>query len=317
MPCIFLALTNLAHASETPEGQVNGAAMGSPWAVPFIGLLLSIALVPLIAPAFWHHNYGRISAAWGAAFIAPFAMYFGPSLALHEFLHVMLLDFIPFITVLFALYTISGGVFVEGNVRATPIRNTSLLAFGALIASIAGTTGASVLLIRPLLRANASRRYNVHVVIFFIFLVSNIGGSLTPLGDPPLYIGFLKGVDFFWPAKALWSVTLLVSAILLTAFFLLDTILMRREPLASDNEPTISIRIRGYLNIVLLAAVIAVILASASWQTSLLVSILGIEVDAPNVLRVIALLGLAAISLMFTPQAFRAGNDFTWGPIKK
>lgn len=309
------ALPVLLAPLDAEASGLDGAALGPLWAAPFVGLLLSIAAVPLMAPHFWHHHYGKVSAAWALAFLAPFTLAVGPELALSETLHVVLLDYIPFIVVLYALYTISGGVFVEGHLKATPMRNTAMLGAGTLIASITGTTGASVLLIRPLLRANAGRRFQVHVVVFFIFLVSNIGGSLTPLGDPPLYIGFLRGVDFFWPAQALWQKTLIVAAILLALFLLLDTILMAREQKQETSEAVGPLAIRGWLNIALLLAVIAVILASAFWKTDLHLTISGIHVDAPNIVRVIALLGLASLSLMFTPTAFREGNTFTWGPI--
>lgn len=295
---------------------MDGSSLSPIWAVPFIGLLLSIAVLPLATPHLWHHHYGKIAAAWATAFLAPFAAVYGQSIATYEFLHVMLLDYVPFIVVLFALYTISGGVFIDGHIKGTPWTNTSLLAGGTLIASITGTTGASVLLIRPLLRANQDRSNNVHVVVFFIFLVSNIGGSLTPLGDPPLYIGFLKGVDFFWPAQFLWSKTLLLASLLLVIFFALDSLLYARDKRAIPPAATTGkIKLKGWLNIFLLIAVIAVILASAFWKTDEHITIEGVHVDYPNIARVIALLGLAAMSLLLTPIAYREGNAFTWGPI--
>ncbi len=293
----------------------NGAELGAPWAVPFVGLLLSIAILPLAAPHLWHHHYGKISAAWAAAFLVPFAALHGFDTALFEFLHVMLLDYIPFIVLLFALYTISGGVYISGHIRGTPLTNTGLLATGTAIASITGTTGASVLLIRPLLRANKERKYNVHVVVFFIFLVSNIGGSLTPLGDPPLYLGFLKGVDFFWPTTHLLQKMLLVTAILLVVFFIMDSVLFagdRSKPAPADAAP---IKVNGWLNVLLLAAVVAAILGSALWKTDVQMAVGGVHVGFPDIARVIALLFLASVSLMLTPMAYRRGNDFTWGPI--
>ncbi len=333
MPHARTKLSNLARqaasagailcATATPafaagEAHLDGSTLGVIWAVPFIGLLLSIAVLPLAAPHFWHHHYGKVSLAWALAFLAPFALLFGTGIASYELMHVLLLEYIPFISVLFALYTISGGVLLEGRIRASALNNTGLLATGTAIASITGTTGASVLLIRPVLRANAGRRHNVHVVVFFIFLVSNIGGSLTPLGDPPLYIGFLKGVDFFWPLQFLWAKTLVLCAVLLAAFYVLDSIMFMREgkpaPEAAD-APSTPIRLKGYVNIFLLVAVIGVILASAFWKTDLYLVIAGVHVDAPNIVRVLALLGLAAISMLLTPMEYRKGNDFTWGPI--
>jgi Na+/H+ antiporter NhaD/arsenite permease-like protein len=297
---------------------IDGAALAAPWAIPFVGLLLSIAILPLATPHLWHHHYGKIAAAWAVAFIVPFAAVYGTDVAVYEFLHIMLLDYIPFIVLLFSLYTISGGVLVEGHIKGTPWANTGMLAGGTAIASITGTTGASVLLIRPMLRANAERSYNVHVFVFFIFLVSNIGGSLTPLGDPPLYLGFLKGVDFFWPTVNLLNKTLLLAAILLFVFFFLDSALYARDAAKRAAKPereSTPIKLRGWLNIFLLAVVIGVILVSAMWKTDAVIDVLGVRVDFPNIARVIALMGLAALSLWLTPIAFRTGNDFTWAPI--
>ena len=313
---VILASTGSAQAAG--EAHLDGGALGIIWAAPFIGLLLSIAVLPLAAPHFWHHHYGKVSLAWALAFLAPFAVLFGTGMATYELMHVLLLEYIPFITVLFALYTISGGVLLEGKIRSSALNNTGLLATGTAIASITGTTGASVLLIRPVLRANAGRKHNVHVIVFFIFLVSNIGGSLTPLGDPPLYIGFLKGVDFFWPLQFLWSKTVVLCLILLAVFYVLDSIMFMREgkPVAPPAETTpVPLRLKGYVNIFLLAAVVGVILASAFWKTDLHLVIAGVHVDAPNIVRVLALMGLAAISMMLTPMEYRKGNDFTWAPI--
>jgi Na+/H+ antiporter NhaD/arsenite permease-like protein len=315
---LVLVSTRTTLAAEGADVHLDGSTLEWPWAIPFVGLLLSIAVLPLAAPHFWHHNYGKVSLAWAVAFLLPFTALYGVPLAHYEFLHVMLLEYIPFIAVLFALYTISGGVLLEGKIKASAARNTGLLAIGTGIASITGTTGASVLLIRPVLRANADRRHNVHVVVFFIFLVSNIGGSLTPLGDPPLYIGFLKGVDFFWPLQFLWSKTLIVAAILLAVFFILDSVMFAREGKREEEQDDANqapLKLKGYINILLLALVIGVILGSAFWKTDLHMDIGGIHVDAPNIVRVLALFGLAAISMLLTPMAYRTGNDFTWGPI--
>ncbi len=316
------ALAAFAHAlmggpaqAATADVQLDGASMGFVWAVPFIGLLLSIAILPLATPHLWHHHYGKIAMAWAAAFLVPFGAVYGFELAHYEFLHVMLLDYVPFIVLLFSLYAISGGVFVQGHIHGSPLKNTALLAGGTAIASITGTTGASVLLIRPVLRANKERKYNVHVVVFFIFLVSNIGGSLTPLGDPPLYLGFLKGVDFFWPTVHLLEKTLLVAAILLGVFFLIDTVLFAREKKTQRPLVEEPVRIRGLLNVFLLLLVIGAILGSAVWKTDMHMNVGGVHVDFPNIARALALLGLAGLSLWLTPIEFRKGNEFTWGPI--
>ncbi len=312
------SLAGADAAVAADAAHINGAALTAPWAVPFVGLLLSIAVLPLAAPRLWHHHYGKITAAWALSFLVPFAAIYGAQLATFELLHVMLLDYVPFIVLLFALYTISGGVYLKGDLHGSPWTNTGMLAGGTLIASVTGTTGASVLLIRPLIRANDDRSYNVHVIVFFIFLVSNIGGALSPLGDPPLYLGFLKGVDFFWPTVNLVGKTALVTAILLAVFFALDSYVYlrdkRKQPDPTpDTKPPITLH--GWRNILLLVAVVGTILGSAMWKTDAALTVMGVHVGFADVVRVIALLLLSALSLMLTPASYRAGNAFTWGPI--
>ena len=189
-------LASPAFASTGGHG-LDGASLGVIWAVPFVGILLSIALFPLLAPHVWHHHFGKIAAAWALAFVAPFTLLHGGAVV-EPLAETVLLDYLPFVILLGALFTIAGGILITGNLHGSPKTNLALLAIGTLLASLVGTTGASMVMIRPLLRANDGRRHNVHVVIFFIFLVSNIGGSLTPLGDPPLFLGYLRGVGFFW-----------------------------------------------------------------------------------------------------------------------
>lgn len=182
---------------------IDGRHLHVAWAMPFAGLLLSIALLPLLTPFFWHHHFGKIAAAWSLAFLLPFALIFGPSAAGSSLGHAAIAEYIPFILLLTALFTVAGGIFIKGNLHGSPALNTALLAIGSVLASLMGTTGASMLMIRPLIRANDNRAHKVHIVVFFIFIVSNAGGSLTPLGDPPLFLGFLKGVDFFWTVQHL------------------------------------------------------------------------------------------------------------------
>ena len=181
-------------------------------ALPFAGILLSIALFPLLRPRFWHHHYPKVALFWGVVLALPFLIAYRGA-ARHALLHVFLADYVPFVILLWALYTVAGGIVLRGTLRGTPGVNTLLLGIGTLLASWIGTTGASMLLIRPLLRANAARATRKHLVVFFIFLVSNIGGSLTPLGDPPLFLGFLRGVPFFWTMHLLLeTLTLAVLA---------------------------------------------------------------------------------------------------------
>ena len=183
---------------------LDGTALRWPWALPFIGILLTIATGPLLFPRLWHHHYGKLAFVWSALTLAPLAALHGAPAAFAAFVHAMLAEYLSFIVLLFALYVIAGGILVTGNLRGTPLVNTAILTFGTMIASVVGTTGAAMILVRPLIRANADRLSNVHVIVFFIFLVANIGGALSPLGDPPLFVGFLHGVDFFWTMQHLW-----------------------------------------------------------------------------------------------------------------
>src|SRR6267154_1517081 len=194
---------------------LHGVRLDWPWALPFAGLLLSIATGPLLFPRIWHGHYGKIAFMWSALTLVPLAALRGIPVAVAGLVHAMLAEYLSFIVLLFALYVVAGGILVTGNLRGTPWVNAAILGLGTLMASIVGTTGAAMILIRPLLRANAARLVNVHVVVFFIFLVANIGGALSPLGDPPLFVGFLRGVDFFWTTRHLAFTTALTAGIVL------------------------------------------------------------------------------------------------------
>src|SRR6266481_8358018 len=226
-------------------------------------MLLSIALFPLLAPAFWHHHYPKVSAAWSAVVIVPFAFAYGAP-ALHELAHVAVVDYVPFIILLSALFTIGGGIYVRGTLRGTPWVNAVILGIGTVLASWVGTTGAAMLLVRPLLRANRARRHRAHTVVFFIFLVANIGGALTPLGDPPLFLGFLHGVPFFW-TLGLWKEVLFCAAIVLGIYVAYDAYEWRREDAgvrAPPTEPGEPVRIEGAVNLLFLAGVLAAVVGS-------------------------------------------------------
>ncbi len=218
--------------------ELDGTTLPLAWGLPFAGLLLSIAFVPLLAPRFWHAHYGKVALFWALVLLVPFATILGLREATHGVAHAILREYVPFVAVLFALFTIAGGICLRGTLTGTPAVNTGLLALGTALASVMGTTGASMLLIRPLLSANASRRHRAHAVVFFILLVGNVGGALSPLGDPPLFIGFLKGVDFFWTTRALAIPTLFVTIALLGMFFLLDTIFYRIDTPPSWTRPS-------------------------------------------------------------------------------
>ncbi|SCK18277.1 sodium:proton antiporter [Vogesella sp. LIG4] len=306
----LLAMPALAQAAT-----LDGASLSLAWGLPFAGILLSIALFPIVAPGIWHHHFGKITAAWTALFLLPFAAGFGAGSTAALVVHALLAEFIPFLVLLFALYTVSGGILVWGTLRGSPALNTGLLALGALLASIMGTTGAAMLLIRPILKANARRRHNVHVVVFFIFLVANIGGGLTPLGDPPLFLGFLKGVDFFWTLRAMALPVLLLVAVLLALFYALDSYYFRKEgPLPHEQAPE-ALKLYGLRNVPLLLAIIGAVLLSGFWQPGVSFDILGTPLALQNLVRDVLLLLIAAISLRITPRQVRAGNEFNWAPM--
>jgi Na+/H+ antiporter NhaD/arsenite permease-like protein len=284
--------------------------------LPFVGILLSIALFPLLAPRFWHHHYPKVALAWGLALVVPFVTAYGEE-AVHEILHVALVDYVPFIILLAALFTIGGGIHIRGSFRGTPLVNGTILLIGTFLASWVGTTGAAMLLIRPLLRANAGRRHRAHTVVFFIFLVANIGGSLTPLGDPPLFLGFLHGVPFFW-TFTLGAELLLVAALVLGIYLALDAYFWKQErPDVRAAFPDGGrLRIEGGINFVYLAGVLLAVIISGTWHPGE-VTVLGVHQGFQNLVRDAFLLALLAASWATTPRAVRADNGYSWGPIRE
>jgi Na+/H+ antiporter NhaD/arsenite permease-like protein len=309
------AASGLAQAAE-----INGAALSAWWGLPFAGMLLSIALMPLLVPHFWHQHFGKVAAGWSLAMLLPFAALFGAGTAGQALVHTLVAEYIPFIVLLTALFTVSGGIYVRGNLHGSPLLNTGILALGAVLASLMGTTGASMLLIRPLIRANDNRRHTVHVFVFFIFIVSNIGGSLTPLGDPPLFLGFLKGVSFFWTAQHLWPETLFMLASLLVIFYLLDSFWYRREgTLPADPTPDNTVRfgLDGKVNGLLLAAVIGLVLMSGTWKPGISFDIGGTPVELQSLVRDVLLVGVTLVSLWLTPRSVRLDNQFSWAPMQE
>ncbi|MDR6215933.1 sodium:proton antiporter [Paracidovorax wautersii] len=316
-----LALLGLCLAPALARAaDVDGSALSVLWGVPFAGLLLSIALLPLLAPVFWHHHFGKVAAAWALAFLLPFAAVFGPAVAGAGLVHALLAEYLPFVILLTALFTVAGGIYIRGNLHGSPGLNTALLGIGAVLASFMGTTGASMLLIRPLIRANDGRRHVAHVVVFFIFIVSNAGGSLTPLGDPPLFLGFLKGVDFFWTVRHIFPETLFLIGTLLVLFYLLDTWFYRRreDVLPADPTPdTRGIGFDGRVNFALLGAVVVLVLLSGFWKSPVVWDVAGTPVGLPGLVRDAGLIGVTLLSLWLTPRRVHADNQFSWGPIQE
>lgn len=282
--------------------------------IPFAGMLLSIALFPLVAPEFWHHHFGKVSAFWAAVLGIPFLIAFKGD-ALYEILHIILADYVPFIILLWSLYTVSGGILLRGTLRGTPLVNVIMLIIGTILASWMGTTGAAMLMIRPFLRANNYRKNRTFMVVFFIFLVANIGGSLTPLGDPPLFLGFLHGVSFFWTLKILPHM-LAVVIILLVIYFILDSYFYRKEgsPVPDDQGDKEPLKLEGAHNFIFLAGVVGSVLMSGivDWGE---VNSLGVHRTVQDWVRDMLLIVMGILSLLTTKTALREDNEFTWFPI--
>jgi Na+/H+ antiporter NhaD/arsenite permease-like protein len=280
--------------------------------LPFVLMLASIAVFPLFAAHFWEHNRNKLLVALVLG--VPAAGYLLVTGLAEHLLHTMIFDYVPFVILLGSLFVITGGIAVTGDIEATPAVNTMFLALGAVLASIMGTTGASMLLIRPILQTNCERTYRVHTVLFFIGIVANCGGVLTPLGDPPLFVLYLHGVPFAWFFR-LWPLWVFVNAVLLAVYFATETYFHGREPAAAlrrDVQRIEPIRINGQLNIVL---VIGVVLAVAVLNQQY-IEFLRTHASA-GFIREIAIAALAAASLALTPSGVRAHNNFTWGPIEE
>ena len=280
---LLLACPALARAAGPDGSQLHPL-----WGVPFVGVLASIALLPMAAPRFWHQHFGKVTAGWSLLFLLPFAAVFGVQAALLGLAHALVAEYIPFILLLLALFT-----------------------------------GASMVLIRPLLKANEGRRAVAHVVIFFIFIVSNAGGALTPLGDPPLFLGFLAGVDFFWTLKHLWPHTLLLIGALLALFFAIDTWHARRESHRPGPQPQTAgaapgrplLQFEGKVNLALLPFIPALVLMSGAWHSGVQWQVAGAHISLPDVLRDAGLVAVTALSLWLTPAAAHRSNQFTWEPM--
>jgi len=325
---------NTVHAADThsgagtpqaPHGEgeshhaphIDARNLSLLWIIPFVGILLSIALFPLVLPHFWHHHYGKVSLFWGTAFFIAFSSYFSISTGIFYLLEVYMLEFIPFITLLLALFTVAGGIQLKGELAGTPKVNTIMILIGGVLASVMGTTGAAMVMIRPILRANEWRRNKVHIVVFVIFVVANIGGGLTPLGDPPLFLGFLKGVEFFWTAIHMLPPVIFCIAALLVVFFILDTWYYSKE----ENKPEKKkggekLGIAGIPNIILLPCVTLAVLAS-SMKLGDAFTLHYVTVPWASILQVALLILITYVSIKITEASVREANGFNWEPIKE
>lgn len=256
--------------------------------LPFVGLLLSIALIPGLAPRFWLRRMGYVAAAWTLALIP----ILGVSAWLRDAAHALIEAYLPFVAVLGGLYVAAGGILLRGGPGGRPWANTVMLGLGAVLALVMGTAGAALVILQPLLRANAHRQQRFHLVLFLILLVGNVAGTLTPIGNPPLLVGLLRGVPFLWPARNLIGVWLLAVGLLLAAFFAIDWWLARTEPPAPRLR---KFSLRGWGNVVLVLIMAASVTISAS----------------PVLFAVVT----GAFSLWITPRSIRRANDFSWHPM--
>ncbi len=311
------ALALMALPTAVNAASLDATQLSPFWAVPFVGLLLCIALCPLLTPGFWHHHFGKVAAFWAIALLLPLAAVKGFGLVGGLVLHTLLAEYLPFILLLVALFTASGGIYVRGNLHGSPGLNTGIMAVGAVLASVMGTTGASMLLIRPLIRANDNRKSTAHVVVFFIFIVSNAGGALTPLGDPPLFLGFLQGVSFFWTVQHLAPETFFLVGCLLVLFYAMDRHLYGKEgTVRPDPTPdTQSFGLEGAINFLPLAAVVGLVLLSGTWKPGVVFDAMGTPVALPSLVRDLGLVAVTLISLICTPKGVREKNQFSWAPM--
>lgn len=315
LPVWFILITAFPataaeHAAVHPD---LGPSMPLWSCLPFAGMLLSIALMPLLLPRLWHHHFGKISAFWAASMAVPFLLAYRGQ-ALYEIVHILMADYVPFIILLWSLYTVSGGILLSGRLSGTPAVNTLMLVIGTALASWMGTTGAAMLMIRPFLRANHHRKQRTFMVVFFIFLVANVGGALTPLGDPPLFLGFLHGVSFFWTLKIMPHM-LLTAGVLLVVYYLMDSYFYRREKAAPPGgaEKT-ALKLEGAHNFLFLAGIVGAVLFSGVAKLGD-IDFFGIHRGVQDYFRDLLLIIMGLLSMVTTSIETRERNEFTWFPI--
>lgn len=294
---------------------LDGSSLSLWWGLPFVGLLLSLALFPIFLPRIWHHHYGKIGALWATAVFVPLSLNQGFLPALEISLETLIHHYIPFITLIAALYIISSGIQIHLKAPPTPALNVAVLAAGTALANFIGTTGAAMLLIRPLLVMNGRRQHKIHTMVFFIFLVCNIGGSLTPLGDPPLFLGFLNGVSFFWVTEHLLIPLLLVAFPLLLVYWLLDHFYYRQENLTLPSMPTPRVHINGSIHFVFLGSTLVIVLLSAVWHPNLYLNLIFLQLPLEEVIRDVGLMIISYASWYIQKNSPVNLQAFSWEPL--
>ncbi|MDR2794433.1 MAG: sodium:proton antiporter [Holosporaceae bacterium] len=284
------------------------------WAVPFLGIIFSMSFLPLLCPNFWHKYASFVPVFWASVYLASVAYVFGVKNILPAILEPLFEHYMPFILLISSLYITSGGIYVDFPRGRGPLFNVCFLFVGSLVAGWIGTTGAATLLIRPFLRANVGRKHKTHLLVFFIFLIANIGGAATPLGDPPLFIGFLEGVNFFWFLKNLTGVLLITTLGLCLLFFIIDSWFYREG--ADMREIKLLEKrfvFKGARNLVLLAMILLTVIfcnSEGDAQSNELISY-------PSLIRNILLVIIPLVSLKITPKEIRERNHFSFAPIRE
>ena len=296
------------------------------WSViPFVGMLLSIAIFPLVKGEWWEHNMLKVAIFWALVFLVPFGIAYGGHVLTFYVLETVLLDYLPFIVLLFGLFVAAGGIVLKGSIAGTTKTNLVMLLIGTALASWIGTTGAAMLMIRPIIKANAWREKKAHTIIFFIFMVANIGGCLTPVGDPPLFLGFLRNVPFFWTMR-LFPVMILNIAILSVLYFIIDSRSMKKE-LAAGRKPNVDpenkekIRIEGAHNFIFIIMIVGAVILNFDFfmdqATHELngINIMGVVMPYNSIMQMCIILIAAFLSMKTTKKETRESNSFTFAPI--
>ena len=291
--------------------------------IPFVGVLLSIALCPLLIPKLWHKFENLILASWILISIWLCIISIGGHNTTSIISNVLIKEYIPFIILVGTLFIISNGIKIKIYKEGTTMVNIAILVIGEILANFIGTTGTSILLLRPLLEVNKNRKYKVHTVIFFIFLVSNIGGCLLPFGDPPLFLGYLKGVDFFWTLKHLWPMFLIASSILIMIYAIIDKFLIKKEKFIvnlDEKTKNKTVQIKGLLNIFFMIMVIFVVAGTGLLNKNIAFNIFNTNVHYKNILRDFGLIILSIFSFiqfLYLNKNSEHKVKFSWGPISE
>ena len=299
--------------------------------IPFAGLLLCIAVMPLVKPEWWEKHQALAVIVWSLLFIIPSIVLNGAGETTETVLECIVNDYLTFIVLLFGLFCVSGNITLEGNLAGSPAVNALFLAFGTLLSSCIGTTGASMLLVRPMIKMNSWRKNKAQIMIFFIFMISNMGGCLTPIGDPPLLMGFMRGVPFTWSLR-LFPVLVFNMVILLTVFYFIDRRAYRRDIALGKpphiSRPTTTFKVNGLHNIIFMIMIVAGVVLSGvlpgmkAFQNAdgSVISIpifRSVRLAVPTLIEIVIILVAAFLSFKTTKSDVRTKNHFTWGAIEE